>query len=310
VNQTPDTHKLSLQTLSQLSYPPLDRGTYEPLRLTEVLLPDGALWVHALDYAGLKFATSRPTDNLVPEGYLRGEKRVQDSVGGSLISERFGQQAGDSIEYRIDLPCAMKDASVVWRYSGKKGDAVRYRVTGAATTEFMLQGTGGYATAVIPLGSLVAGSTILKFISLGGSRLNLNGFAIVETESANKVQFKAKPWQRDPIVDIKTVPGSVILEYGDLENCYGFRLAKPLGQPHKLTWMQLDDVFGPSDPLMKDRRVAKPCECRGRGANGRAAFDTGSLWHTRDRIETGGRALPEVLPTGCCGLRGSLPGNP
>jgi len=263
VNQSSQLQKLSLSTLSQLSYPPLDWGTYEPLRLADVSLPANALWIHALDYADLKFVTPRPTDNLVPEGYLRGEQRVQDSVGGSLIGQQFGKQAGDSVEYHLHLPEALKNASFVWRYFGQKGDVVRYRVAEVATTEFTLQGTGGYATVVVPVGKLAAGSTTLKFVSLGGASIKLNGFVVVEAELADKIQFKSKLWQRDPVVDTKSVPGSVILGYGDIENCYGFRLAKPLGQARKLTWMQLDDVFGPSDSLVRDRRVAKPSAYRG-----------------------------------------------
>lgn len=263
VNQSTKAQMLSLHTLSQLSYPPLNWGSYEPLQQAEVLLPDDALWVHALDYADLKFATPRPTDNLVPEGYLRGEERGQDSVSGSVLGQQFGRQAGDIVEYHLQLQQALKKASLVLRYIGNKGEVVGYRVTGAVTAEFTLHGTGRYETVVVPVGPLAAGSTTLAFVSKGGSPLKLNGFAIVAAEYEDKIQFKAMPWQRDPIVDTETVPGGVILGYSDIENCYGILLAKPLAQTRKLTWMQLDDVFGPSDSLMRDRRVAKPSEHRG-----------------------------------------------
>ena len=39
----------------------------------EVLLPAGALWIDALDYKRLTFATSRPQDNLTYDGLFRGE---------------------------------------------------------------------------------------------------------------------------------------------------------------------------------------------------------------------------------------------
>ncbi|MDE3067942.1 MAG: twin-arginine translocation signal domain-containing protein [Verrucomicrobiota bacterium] len=266
VNQTGTPREITLNCLAQLVFPPLEALTAQPIRLCRVELPRGAVWIHALDYADLQFATPRPTDNLAPDGQWRGEERRHESVGGSVVAQDFGREAGDTVVYRMRLKSSFSNASLVWRFQMDKGERVTFRMDGLARREVTFQGNGKFDAVAMPLGPLRAGDGELSLTSLGGAPVALNGFAVVETESAGQVRFAVAPWH--PVPEIETVPAGegLILKYADVPNAYGFVWGAPLAGHRALEWRALDAAFGSKpgpntrERIFGNRRRGRACD--------------------------------------------------
>ena len=242
INQTASPQRFTLNCLSQLVFPPLRESSAEPVRLCNVQLPPESVWTHALDYADLCFAKSRPTDNLVPDGQFRGEDRRHDSVGGSVVAQNFGMDAGDTLLYRLFLDKSFSDATLLWRFQIDKGRNVTFQMTGTVNGRVTFSGGGTFSTVVVPLGKLDAGELELRFASQGGAAVALNGFALVEASEVDGVSFPDAPWH--PIPNIEALSNGLILKYDDISNYYGFALGVPMAGHRQLRWSGLDAAFG------------------------------------------------------------------
>ncbi|MGH8024548.1 MAG: twin-arginine translocation signal domain-containing protein, partial [Limisphaerales bacterium] len=242
VNQTATPQRITLNCLSQLVFPPLHELSAEPIRLCQVQLPQGARWVHALDYADLLYAKPRPTDNLVPDGRWRGEQRQHDCVGGSVIGSNFGMDAGDTVVYRPLLKQSYSNATLIWRFQMGQGESVTFQITGAANGQVTFRGDGGFSTVAVPLGRLAAGQLELQFTSLGGGAARLNGFVLAESGRAGDIGFVDAPWH--PVPEIEALASGLILRYEDVTNVYGFAIGVPMAGHRQLKWSELAAAFG------------------------------------------------------------------
>ncbi len=242
VNETHAPQEILVNCLAQLCFPPLRELTAEPIRLCGVELPPGAVWIHALDYADLRYAKPHPTDNLVPDGKLRGEARHQDCVGGSAVAQDFGRDRGDTLLYALHLDHGFKNALLIWRFQLNRGGNLTFRMDGAAQGEVLFEGSGDFATVSIPLGLLAAGAHGLRFVSEGGAPILLNGFALVEADQAGGLRFPPLPWSPSPQVKQLGASG-ILLQYRDVTNCYGLALETGWAVQRELRWRDLDDAF-------------------------------------------------------------------
>jgi hypothetical protein len=242
VNRTAQPRELVVHCLAQLCFPPFRELTVEPIRLCTAELPPGALWISALDYVDLRYATPRPTDNLVADGKWRGEERRHDTVGGSVIAQGFGKEAGDRVHYRVRVPRRFTNAALVWRYSLPSGESAVFHIDGAASSQVIFHGTSDFTTVVVPLGPLEAGFQELHFTSVGGAAPALNGFVLVEAEQAGAIRFPAQPWH--PVPAVETLgENALLLHYEDLPNTYGFSLETGVAGHRTLRWRDLDSEF-------------------------------------------------------------------
>lgn len=243
VNNTTNAQRVTLHALSQLCFPPLHELTAQPIRLCDVSLPPSAVWIDALDYADMHFATPRPTDTLVPDGRWRGEERMHDTVGGSALAQGFGREAGDNALYKIMVRQPLANAAVVFRFLLEKGQTTAVHCTGFLRKDVLLRGTGEFATATVDVGPLAAGEHTLRLTSMGPAPISLNGFAIVERDQAAAVSFPVRQWHPKPA--IAAGPGnSVLLKYDDLDAWYGFSLDRSATSPQLVPWRELDATFG------------------------------------------------------------------
>ncbi len=242
VNETSASQEIVLNCFAQLCFPPLQELTAEPIRLCDVDLPRGAVWVHALDYLDLQFATPRPTDNLVPDGRMRGEMRHHDCVGGSAIADHFGAKAGDTVRYEIRLAHAFARAVLMWRFQAAPGDSTTFQMNGPSQQTVTFKGTGEFTTVSVPLGALSSGTYNFSFISRGGSAVVLNGFVLVEKDHAAAIRFPEKPWHPEPQID-RIGASSVLLQYRDAPDCYGIATGSDLAMLRQVKWRELDSIF-------------------------------------------------------------------
>jgi hypothetical protein len=254
VNQTGVSREIALHALAQLVFPPVKELTAEPIRLWAARLPGGALWVHALDYADLRFAASRPADDLVAEGYWRGEERRQDCVGGSVLAQGFGRNAGDSVVFRPHLERPCSNAVLTWRFQMPAGESVSFRVSGAVACEVTFRGSGKFDTVSMPLGPLRAGECELCFTSAGGAPVALNGFVLAEATASGQTRFVPDPWHPAPRNEVLAPAKGMILRYEDAPECYGFSMGLPVVEQRMLKWREFDAVFGcESGPNTRER---------------------------------------------------------
>src|ERR1017187_3599277 len=114
--------------MASINYPYVRPYTTEPAQRPTVKLPTGALWMNALDYAELKFATPRANDRLVPDGQRRAEVRDHGFVCGGGIGAGFGKGAGDRVRFHVELPHAFTDARLLLRYRNTSNQSEERRV--------------------------------------------------------------------------------------------------------------------------------------------------------------------------------------
>ncbi len=234
VNQTESEQNLSLHFLASLHFPP-------PAHQVE--LPEGALWVDALDYADLRFASARPTDTLVADGLLRGEVSNPGFVGGHGVGQRFGADRGDTILFPVELKQEIPDAVLLVRYRNTDTSAARFRLEGFAKGTAEFPSSQEFAVARIVAGTLAAGKRNLRLTSLGGASLQLDGFAIVRDGHAAKVAFPQRADIYQPEISAGPRAASIVLKYKDVANDYGMAWDFDEFQIREFRCGDLDNAF-------------------------------------------------------------------
>ncbi len=220
VNNTDLHQNLVLHYMAYLNFPPVRTYSDEILRPDRALLPPGALWLDAADYADLQFATPRPTDSLVTDGWKRAEIRTHGFVDGSGVGRGFGAEAGDRIEYVLELAAAMADALLLVRYRAPHGPA-GFRLIGCAAGELALPASNDLAVATFPLGDLSAGRHTLRLISAGLGPVELDGLAVMPAAGLSAVRFVPVTWNPVPEIVPGRQPNTLCLAYADCPVCYG-----------------------------------------------------------------------------------------
>ncbi len=220
VNNSDLDQNLVLHYMAYLNFPPVRPYSDEPMRPSRVSLPAGAVWLDAVEYDDLGFAVSRPSDNLVYEGWRRGEIRSHGFVGGSAVGLGFAADAGDWAAYTVRLPAAVADAVLLVRYRAAQGQAA-FALAGVATGRLDLPAGGELAVVALALGDLPAGDHPLRLTSLGMGPVELDGFAVVESARQGEVAFAPVEWHPVPEIQSGSQPNSLILKYADIPIYYG-----------------------------------------------------------------------------------------
>jgi hypothetical protein len=220
VNNTDMPQHQALHYMAYINFPPLRPYSDEALLPSEVHLPPGAIWLDALDYSDLQFATPRPSDNLVYEGWHRGEVRDHGFVNGTGLGCDFGAEAGDRVRYQLSVPRRTENGLLLVRYRARSGQA-NFEVRGIVNASITFEATDDFEVCVIPSASLSAGEHLLELVSTGNCPLELDGFVLVEQDRQNLVTFTQRQW--NPIPQLLDGPGanSLLLHYADVPGVYG-----------------------------------------------------------------------------------------
>lgn len=221
VNNTGMVQNLVLHYMAYMNFPPVRPYSDEPVEPVTVKLPEGGVWVEALDYADLRFAQPRPTDNLGYDGMLRAEIRKHGLVNGSGMGMGFGQDAGDLVLFRFNLAQPIQDAALLLRWRLDAPGSVRFNLEGLTQQTIDLSGDDSFSTLAVPVGDLSAGEQTLKLTSLGGSGIELDGFALVPASQVKEVSFVPHTWTHAPEILESPRPQSLILKYADTSTFYG-----------------------------------------------------------------------------------------
>jgi hypothetical protein len=220
VNNTDLPQHQVLHYMAYMNFPPVRPYSEEPILPGKVDLPTGAIWIDGLDYDDLGFAKARPSDNLVYEGWHRGEVRDHGFVNGGGIGCEFGQDIGDWVSYTIDLPFAIEDAALWVRYRSRNGTA-DFDVSGIVNGVMHFPQADQFAVCEMAVGSLATGNIQLRLTSLGTGSVELDGFVVVAESQKRQVIFSQHRWNPVPQIEPGPSEKTVLLKYDDVQGYYG-----------------------------------------------------------------------------------------
>lgn len=243
VNATDAPQSLVLHYMASLHYPSLRPHSPEPIRPDRVELPEGAVWVDALDYDRLDLAATYPTDNLVPDGLLRGEVRGHGFVGGSGLGAHFAERPGDSVAYTIPVERPVGDAVLLLRYRMPLGGSAGLRLSGLAEASVVLAGDEALALEALQVGRVGRGRHPLSITFVRGAPVELDGLVLVGADDVGRVRFVPLAPSLRPEVEEGPREASLLLKYRDAEPHYGLRWAFDRWQLREFHGHDLDRVM-------------------------------------------------------------------
>lgn len=231
VNRTASPQNLVLNLMSWMAYP-------EIWAQKKLLKPMGSIWINAVDYKSLDFATANPRDNLVTDGLMKGEVRSADYLDGSALTSKFGRTSSDKVSYL--LPETIKKGFLTFVYQAAENTTTRFRLSGAANQEITLKGNGRLTTLEVPFDS--KGASSLNLIAAGGDGIALNGL-LISNNIDEKLSIIDNNKQIQP--EIQGNPGKrqVLLRYADAPGYYGLTWDDALFKIREVRNDELDVYF-------------------------------------------------------------------
>lgn len=214
VNNTNLPQNLALHLMAYLAYP-------EVYPALQVKVSEKANWHNAINYKSLEFAKARPSDNLVYDGWMRGESRNNSFIDGSAIGQNFGQEKGDKVSYDILISKQKLKGEINFRYRLAQQKKVKFQLAGLINQAIELTGTGNFEWLRIPYAADKADNRRLSLTSEGGSGVDINGFLISPPGYAVEQAIVPQPKEFQPQLVKSNSPARLILKYQNLNNYYG-----------------------------------------------------------------------------------------
>ncbi len=244
VNNTAQPQNLVLHYMAYLNFPPVRTYSDEAVLPCRARLPEGALWLDALDYDDLGFAVPRPQDNLVYDGLWRAEVRGHGFVNGSGVGDGFGRDPGDWVRYTLRVDAPLDDALLLLRYRMPDGApsaaaVFRLELEGLVDAHLGLPQTENFALAEIELGRIPAGAHALTLTAEKGAAVELDGWVLVSRDQAAAVAFDPVAWQPVPEITRRPEKNSLLLKYPDCSETYGLTW---LGEPWEIRELYHDEL--------------------------------------------------------------------
>jgi hypothetical protein len=214
VNNTLLPQNLSLNLISSIDYP-------DVYPVNTLIYSKNSIWTNAVDYESVIFAKPRPKDNLVTDGWNRGEIRNEEFIDGSALAQDFGKEKGDRVIYHINLSDRHRTGALTILYRMKENTRCLLHLSGLANQGIILTGTGKLTQVVIPF--QLTKEKKLTITSEGGDAIELNGalFTPYYEESLAKIIPVNKEFS--PEIVASPDEKKIILKYRDVPNYYGIR---------------------------------------------------------------------------------------
>ena len=211
VNNTEREHALQLNYIANIDYP-------ENHPTKKINKENNACWVNCLNYTDINFTNKRITDNLVFDGWMRGEIRGKEYIDGYAIGKEFGKDKGDKVIY--NLPQSIEKEGILGiYYRMKKGTKLSFQVDGIINKLIICEGTGNFEFLYLPYNLTNHKKRTLTFTSQGGSPIELNGLLFGSREQMK--QLKIVPKERNMIpIETENI-NSLCLKFNDIDCHYG-----------------------------------------------------------------------------------------
>jgi len=215
VNNTLLPQNLSLNLVYGIEYP-------DVYSISKLSLSENAVWVNAVDYASLEFAQKRPKDNLVTDGWMRGEVRDNEFIDGSAIGQNFGKDKGDNVSYKFDFKKEYQNGTLTIVYRMKENTIGTFQLSGLVNKSITLKGEGKLSQIEIPYGSSNKMSQILILMSEGDSTIELNGVLFTPSGEENQTKIVTVSKEFSPETNTNIPDKQLISKYRDIPSYYGF----------------------------------------------------------------------------------------
>ncbi|MBN2162104.1 MAG: hypothetical protein JXR25_15610 [Pontiellaceae bacterium] len=244
VNQTELPQSLVLHMMASMSFPSIrPYAPKDPICPGRVTLPERAVWIDALKYDEMHFAQSGPKDDLVYDGKMRGEIRVNDFVDGAGLGSGFGSHEGDTVTYSFRLDRTVTDAHLLFRYRMGKNRKTTLELGGSGNRTILFSGNGELQLKDVPVKTLPAGTYTWTLTAKGGDGIDLDGFAVVSESAVGQVEFKTQRWDYEPEAIKGPKSNSLILKYKDTDLYYGLVWSAEQVQVRRFFCRDLDLLF-------------------------------------------------------------------
>lgn len=221
VNATSRNQSMALHYMASMNFPTVRPYAPQILEPCVLNLPEGALWVDALAYEKLEYARPRPTDSLGTDGFWRAEIRDSGFTNGNGIGAGFGKDAGDCVIYKIKVSHEIPKGMLLFRYRLQYTGKAVFKLEGIVESSVEFEPGEDFQIKEIDVGNITPGEYELVMTSQGEAGLEMDGIALLPREDCKKIRFERKKWTFVPRIMPGPVPNSLILEYEDVEGCYG-----------------------------------------------------------------------------------------
>jgi len=214
VNNTPLPQNLALNTMAYLDYP-------EDYPSVVIELPTDCKWYNGISYQEMIFANPRPTDHLVYNGWMRGEARSKDYIGGSALAKEFGRDKKDIVTYVIPILNNQHSGKLCFRYRVRANTTAVFKASGLLNETLEFKGSGNFELLTIPYSIEKEGIAKLTLESMGGSAIELNGIYLGADKDINKVRILPVEKKFKPNLQVNAANRSLVLKYADVPVYYG-----------------------------------------------------------------------------------------
>jgi hypothetical protein len=236
VNNTALPQVLQLNMVSSINYP----DVYPNMQVRK---NDNITWKNAVNYQELKFALPRPSDDLVYDGWIRGEARDENYLDGHAVAKGFGATKGDKVSYTLNVLPNQLRGVVAFRYRMPENTQTTLRTEGLLTKPLTLKGTGKFEMLQLPYVCPNPGVNSLTLISEGGSSVELNGFFIAPEQEKNTIALVKVEKNFAPKLINTNQLTNIRLKYTDVTPYYGIAWNYPSTVVREFRNDELDIYF-------------------------------------------------------------------
>ncbi len=213
VNNTTLNQELQLNLAAFINYP-------DAYPRVKAQYPDNVTYIDGIEYKDLQFATPRPSDNLVYNGWYRGEKHNSAYLNGKAIAKGFGKEKGDAVTYQFNLSENTKEGILTLRYRLKKNTNNTLEFKGLINQTIALKSSGQFELIQIPYKSENQ-TAQLKIQCLGNGAVEIDGFFIGSEKDSKNIKILPQKKNFIPEFEKDLEHNTVIMHYPDVDNYYG-----------------------------------------------------------------------------------------
>jgi hypothetical protein len=183
---------------------------------------ENSVWINAVDYISLEFAQKRPKDNLVTDGWMRGEIRDNEFIDGSAVGQNFGKDKGDKLSYKPVFKKDHRSGVMSLLYRMKENSNCTLRLSGLINQSVTLAGNGKLSRIDLPYQLTQKENQTIEIESEGGDAVEMNGilFSPAEEAAQTKIVEQARQYSAESINN--AAEKKLISKYKDIPSYYGF----------------------------------------------------------------------------------------
>jgi hypothetical protein len=215
VNNTSLPQNLSLNLVYGMEYP-------DVYPTNKLIRSENSIWINAVDYASLEFAQKRPKDNLVTDGWMRGEIRDSGFIDGSAVGQNFGKDKGDQLVYEPEFKKDYELGVLSLFYRVKENEISILKLSGLVKQSLTLNGNGKLSRIDLPYNSSQSKGQPIEITSEGGDAVELNGILLTPSGEESQTKIVEQRRQYSPESVNNAAERKLISKYKDIPMYYGF----------------------------------------------------------------------------------------